>query len=167
MAATIQIQIIWKWFILKLPDYLQKFSGSRLRRSHYDSLSVVSSIIPKAPQNLNNENSTLGISKSFFYRAHLSWNLLPLELRDIGAPSKFKVALLKYLWSNVSDIIKSEYESDILPLDWKHFIMYSSLLCYWLTKRLVLTYLLNFPKAQPAAIMLTNSLVSLVSAGWA
>ena len=102
---------IYSYSVTKLPGYLQIFSASRLRRSHYDRLSIVSSIIPKVPQNLITENSTLGISKSFFYRAHLSWNLLPFELRDIGAPSKFKIALLKYLWSKVSAIIKNEYES--------------------------------------------------------
>ena len=104
--------VFYSYSVTKLPDYLQRFTGSRLRRSHYDRLSIVSSIIPRIPQNLNTENSSLGISKSFFYRAHLAWNKLPLDLRDNGAPSKFKTALLVYMWGKVSNIIKYEYEYD-------------------------------------------------------
>ena len=96
----------------KLPGYLHHFEGSRLRNSHFDRLSIVSTIIPRVPQNLDAETRVLGISKSFYYRAHLSWNKLPLDLRDIGAPSKFKAALLEYQWNRVSDFIKSEYNSD-------------------------------------------------------
>ena len=106
--------VFYSYSVSKLPDYLSRFTGSSLRRSHYDRLSIVSSILPRIPQNLSTESSTLGISKSFFYRAHLAWNVLPLDIRDIGAPSKFKIALLDYLWSSVSDIIKSEYESENL-----------------------------------------------------
>ena len=95
-----------------MPNYLQKFFGSRLRTSHYDSLSIVSTILPRTPQNLNTENSCMGISKSFFYRTHLAWNKLPLYLRDIGVPSKFKKELLKFIWHDVAKCIKSEYEAE-------------------------------------------------------
>ena len=54
----------------------------------------------------------MGISKSFFYRAHLAWNKLPLELRDIYAPIKFKNELLKFIWNDISNNIKSEYEAE-------------------------------------------------------
>ena len=53
-----------------------------------------------------------GISKSFFYRAHLTWNKLPLDLRNIGAPSKFKKELLEFIWNYISNYINSEYEAD-------------------------------------------------------
>ena len=101
--------VFYSYSVSKLPDYLHIFSGSRLRRSHHDSLSIVCSIIPRTPQNLNTENSKLGISKSFYYRAHLMWNQLPFDLRDIGAPSKFKTALLEHLWSKVYATMKDEY----------------------------------------------------------
>ena len=104
--------ILYEYSVTKLPDYLTRFSGSRLRRSHYDSLSIVSSIIPRIPINLHTENSNLGISKSYFYRAHITWNKLPISIREIDTASKFKAEVLKYLWSKVSDIIKCEFEAD-------------------------------------------------------
>lgn len=100
--------VFYSYSVTKLPDYLTRFAGSRLRRSHYDSLSIVSSIMPRIPQNLNSLSSTLGISKSFFYRAHLAWNKIPFDIRDLGAPSKFKTALMNYLWRIVSDLVKTE-----------------------------------------------------------
>ena len=104
--------VFYSYSVVQMPNYLQKFSGSRLRTSHYDSLSIVSTILPRTPQNLNTENTRMGISKSFFYRAHLAWNKLPLELRDICAPIKFKKELLKFIWNDISNNIKSEYEAE-------------------------------------------------------
>ena len=103
--------VFYSYSVVKFPTYLKPFAGSRLRNSHYDRLSIISNVIPRIPQNLNTTNSCMGISKSFFYRAHLAWNRLPLDLRDIAAPGKFKKGLLKYIWSNISDVIKSEYET--------------------------------------------------------
>ena len=34
----------------------------------------------------------------FFYRSHSSWNLLPLEIREIEDPDCFKTMLEKHLW---------------------------------------------------------------------
>ena len=62
--------------------------------------------------NTETETSRLGISKSFFYRVHLAWNNLPLEIRELGAPSKFKAAVIAHLWNEVAVIIKSEFEVD-------------------------------------------------------
>ena len=104
--------IFYEYSVMKLPSYLKPFSGSRLRRSHFDRLSIVSSITPRTPHNLNTIDSCMGISKSFFYRAHLSWNKLPFALRDIAAPSRFKSELLNYIWNQVSDAIKSEFVND-------------------------------------------------------
>ena len=106
--------VFYSYSVTSLPNYLQHFTRSRLRKSHYDRLSIVSNVLPKIPQNLSavKSNTCLGISKSFFYRAHLAWNGLPLDLRDIAAPSKFKIELLKYIWNKVSDVIRSEFEAD-------------------------------------------------------
>ena len=100
--------------ICPLPPYLQRFTGSRLRRSHFDNLSIVSEIHPNTPQNVTSANTRcLGISKSFFYRAHLIWNRLPYDLRSIEAPSLFRIGLLKFLWGEVTNIITSDLEAII------------------------------------------------------
>ena len=109
--------VFYTYSVVKMPNYLQPFSGSRLRSSHFDRLSIVSNILPRTPQNLNTEHSCMGISKSFFYRAHLAWNKLPLDLRDIGAPSKFKKELLTFIWNDVAKCIISEYEAENLFFD--------------------------------------------------
>ena len=104
--------VFYSYSVVKIPNYLQRFSGSRLRSSHFDRLSIVCNILPRTPQNLNTEHTCMGISKSFFYRAHLAWNRLPLDLRDIGAPSKFKKELLSFIWNDIAKFIKSEYEAE-------------------------------------------------------
>ena len=75
-----------------LPDYIKPFTGSRLRSTHLDSKSFVSSILPK------NSVSKRGFINSYFYRAHLAWNKLPLTLKEIVSPDVFKVNLLEYIW---------------------------------------------------------------------
>ena len=35
---------------------------------------------------------------SFFYRVHLQWNELPLDLRMLGDPDNFKGRLEQHLW---------------------------------------------------------------------
>ena len=78
-----------------LPDYLKLYQGgSRLRQSHLDSLSLISSIIPRSSQN--------PLSRSFFYRTHLLWNKLPLDIRQLVPPNSFKSSLIKHLWKSVT-----------------------------------------------------------------
>jgi len=86
---------------LKLPNYLTFFDGqSRLRSCHLDSLSLVSSTKPRTNSFLTTtQNSSL--NKSFFYRTHLLWNKLPYDLRAIDSFSKFKINLIKFLWSEL------------------------------------------------------------------
>ena len=90
--------IFYDLSIVKLPSYLSRFQGTSLRKCHLDHLCVQSSIHPKTPQNLENEISQTGISKSFFYRAHSAWNRLPFDIRKIVSPASFKSTLTKYLW---------------------------------------------------------------------
>ena len=93
-------QIFYDISVVSLPSYLKRFTGSRLRRCHLDNLSIISNISPRIPQNLTSEHARhTGISKSYFYRAHLLWNQLPYELRSIESPSIFKSKLIKHLWS--------------------------------------------------------------------
>ena len=85
---------------VSLPSYLTFYEGgSRLRRSHLDRLSIVSSLIPMSSQFSDRSNSPL--SKSFFYRTHLLWNNLPFNLREISSPTLFKSEVTKFLWTTL------------------------------------------------------------------
>ena len=85
-----------------LPHYLSFYmGGSRLRNCHLDSHSIVCSIIPRFSQQSSRSNNPL--TKSFFYRTHLLWNGLPLELRQKCCPSSFKSELIKHLWSSITN----------------------------------------------------------------
>ena len=100
-------KIIYKLIPVQLPYYLKFFDGnSRLRSCHLDELCLVSDIKPRT-----NERSPL--QKSFFYRTHLLWNNIPLELRRIEHYQQFRSKLSKYLW----DLIMT----DDLPLDIDEF----------------------------------------------
>ena len=104
--------IFYKKSVVKLPSYLYSFKGSVLRHCHLDSFSICSSIQPKTPQNLELLNTSTGITKSFFYRAHLIWNRLPLELRKIKSKLLFKKQLLDHLWKEILSL--SNLPSDLL-----------------------------------------------------
>lgn len=104
--------IFYKKSVLKLPSYLSHFQGSRLRHCHLDSLSICSSVQPKTPQNLESLNTSTGITKSFFYRAHILWNRLPLELRKIESESVFKIKLMDHLWKEILSL--TNLPSDLL-----------------------------------------------------
>ena len=75
-----------------LPGYLSLFTGSRLRYCHLDRLSFVSSVTHKG-------TSCSLLKKSLFYRTHLLWNSLPLDIREILSPSVFKDKLIQYFWN--------------------------------------------------------------------
>ena len=92
--------VVYNFSCVKLPSYLSFYSGSsRLRTSHLDELSLVSSI---------SASSNTGFSKSYFYRTYLSWNRLPLTIREIIRPSTFKVELTKYIWNELASTIPNE-----------------------------------------------------------
>ena len=85
---------------VNLPDYLQPFSNTRLRSSHLDSKCYVSSVLPRnllSNQNFES-NSQRNFNNSYFYRAHLLWNKLPLSAREIVSTKEFETFLLKYIW---------------------------------------------------------------------
>ena len=97
---------------VQFPAYLNQFQGSALRNCHLDHLSMCSIVYPRIPQNLELENPTTGITKSFFYRAHMSWNRLPLSLRQIESAKMFKKHLADYLWKDVLSL--ANLPSDLL-----------------------------------------------------
>ena len=78
---------------MKIPEYLTLFCGnSRLRTCHLDRLSFESSILPRG-------KTCDTLKKSFYYRTHLAWNDLPLELREVGCLLTFKRRLNEHLWA--------------------------------------------------------------------
>ena len=109
---------------IKLPSYLHFFTGHdrerRLRSSHLDKLSLVSDIKPKI-QALYSKNSVNGaeckiFENSFFYRSHLTWNNLPLKLREVMAPGIFRHKLREHLWCEALQLTLSEFRDKNLPL---------------------------------------------------
>ena len=100
-------QVFYGISTVSFPHYLHKFTGCRLRCCHLDSLSMVSDILPKIPQNLSS-NSTrhIGISKSYFYRTHILWNKLPYSIRSIESPSLFKKQLFSHQWNCINDFVR-------------------------------------------------------------
>ncbi|MCP4457910.1 MAG: reverse transcriptase family protein [Cytophagales bacterium] len=94
--------IIYNFSCIRLPDYLKFFSGStRLRSTHQDSLSLVSSITPRGSYE---SSSSRGFSNNYFYRSHLIWNKLPFSLRETIRPGKFKNDLINYIWKELVPI---------------------------------------------------------------
>ena len=85
---------------VQMPDYLgylSLFSGiTRLRSSHLDRLSYESSVLPR-------RNSSNALNRYFFYRTHMYWNSLPLEIRDIRSHEIFKREVKDYLWKMAHD----------------------------------------------------------------
>ena len=85
---------------LELPFYLKFYEGnSRLRTCHLDRLSLVSTITPKCTV-ISDSNKNSALYKSFYYRVHLLWNLLPLDIRECQSLSLFKTKVLRYLWKS-------------------------------------------------------------------
>ena len=108
-------KIIYDYIPLSLPSYLTFHNGvSRLRSCHLDRLSIVSNIQPRSsPYNSDPINNRNAFAHSFFYRAHLSWNQIPLQLREITCPVNFKTELLKHMWAIILDENSPSNEDDL------------------------------------------------------
>ena len=104
-------KVIHKLKPVNLPPYLTFFEGqSRLRSSHLDSLSLVSSIHPRS--NFSSTRSSNPLANTFFYRTHSKWNSLPLSLREIECPLRFKTGLKEHLWKTLLFDPDASYTSD-------------------------------------------------------
>ncbi len=100
---TIFHSIINGYSCVKLPDYINFFSGSRLRSYHLDNLCFVSTVVPKTLFSYNSYTDSTykrNFSNSFFYRTHLLWNRLPLSVRQIKGTILFLKSMLKFLWED-------------------------------------------------------------------
>ena len=93
---TLFHKIVYNLIPVKLPDYISLFDGvTRLRSCHLDRLSYVSSVLPRG------KNCKI-LKKSLFYRGHLLWNELPLEIREIRCQTTFKFRVKQHLWTLAS-----------------------------------------------------------------
>ena len=106
-------KIIHKIIPVDLPYYLKLFDGnSRLRSTHYDLFSLVSSIDP--PGTYSASRTSNQFANSYFYRTHSKWNNIPLSIRQIECPIHFKSSLKKHLWNTLTE---SYIDSDHDPGD--------------------------------------------------
>ena len=95
-------KVVNKIVPIDIPNYLTLFTGqSRLRSSHRDELSFVCSLLP------NSSNTNL-LEKSFFYRTHMVWNSMPLEIRKLESTSEFKAKIETHLWDMLLNIEDGE-----------------------------------------------------------
>ena len=56
--------------------------------------------------------STTTLNKSFFYRCHIFWNFISLEIREIRDAFSFKAKLKQYLWKLIWDDIRTNDVTD-------------------------------------------------------
>ena len=82
---------------VSLPAYIIPCQGhSRLRSSHLDSLSFVSTIIPRATTN--------AFARDFFFRANTKWNHVSFEVRDINSVTNHSNANSRLIWWKKSSL---------------------------------------------------------------
>ena len=104
-------KIIYGLIPVELPSYLGFSQGSRLRSSHLNNHSLISSITPKISSRNNNDiisnsnvsciSSFRAFENSYFYRTHLKWNKLPLEVKEISSHTIFKNKLETLFWKDI------------------------------------------------------------------
>ena len=82
---------------ISFPPYLHFYSNqSRLRFCHLDSHSLVCDIIPNTTT--SQDRTTNAFANSFFYRTHLLWNKLPINIRSIHSFFWIFSSFVKYLF---------------------------------------------------------------------
>ena len=97
---------------IKFSSYLHFYTGSGLRSSHLDVHSLVSDIIPNTTA--SQDRTTNAFTNAYFYRSHVLWNSLPLNIRTINFPRRFKSELRVYFWKSLSNLeCSSPSNSDI------------------------------------------------------
>ena len=77
------------------PDYYSTQRStldlSTMRAMSLDNISLKCTILPRST----------AFKNSFFFRSHMLWNYLPVDIRVEQCPSKFKKLLLVYLWDDL------------------------------------------------------------------
>lgn len=93
-------KIIHSLVPIALPEYMSFYrGGSRLRSNHLDNLSLVSAVLPNTTA--SQARTSNAFANSYFYRTHLLWNLLPIEIREENCPKKFKKVLKTHLFDKI------------------------------------------------------------------
>ena len=97
---------------LYIPQYLRFFDGkSRLRSTHLDILSLVSSLFQSS-------TGVRKLEKSFYYRSHNVWNSLPFHIRSCWKKSEFKNKIISYFWEQAStEFMESDDEDSFFASD--------------------------------------------------
>ena len=85
------LEILYDRVPIELPEYLGFYHGaSRLRSSHLDDLSIVSTIQSRLTRNYNDQqgdvtaSSLSQFSNSYFMRTMNNWNALPRTIQYSG-----------------------------------------------------------------------------------
>ena len=94
-------KIFYNLSVVQLPKYIITYDRSNADAAMFqrqtrqfnstDRLKVRCTISPRVN----------AFKNSFFYRVHLLWNELPLEIRDIERPECFKTNLEQYIWKTL------------------------------------------------------------------
>ena len=58
---------------------------------------------PSVSSVLSQGKSVNFLKNSFFYRSHIFWNSLPLEIREVRSLNNFKHKVKQYLWKLALD----------------------------------------------------------------
>ena len=109
-------KIIHSLVPVELPAHLSFYrNSSRLRFDHLDNLCLVSAVIPNTTT--SQSRTTNAFANSFFYRTHLLWNQLPLELRAENCPKNFKTLLKAHQFEKCLQVgsessSQSDYSTD-------------------------------------------------------
>ena len=90
-------KIVYDTIDIKIPACIKQYSGeSRLRSSHLDSLSYISTLDPI------NTSTRSPLYKSFFFRSIHLWNSLPFNTRNCTNQVTFKKYIKEFLWGKVN-----------------------------------------------------------------
>ena len=123
MTYCFSIKLLTTYVPLRYPAiYSLHFHENRrrVRSCHLDHLSLVSDIQPtisaKYSKNTVDGSECKVFEGSFFYRSHLAWNNLPLDIREIPEPTIFRTRLRQHLWSEALHSALSEYRDTHMPL---------------------------------------------------
>ena len=108
--------VVYDYSCVKLPSYLKPYAGTRLRSSHLDSKCFVSDILPRNLQSSQNfaSSTVRNFGNSFFYRAHLAWNKLPLSIREITYTNEFKEKVLRFIWDEIAAVCRQGVGDDLI-----------------------------------------------------
>ena len=91
-------KIFYNFSAVTLPHFLKTLSNNPINNTYFqrqtrtyndnDRLKIKSTITPRVN----------AFQNSFFYRSHIFWNSIPLEIRSVENTELFKIKLEQHLW---------------------------------------------------------------------